>query len=341
MRLAVIGGGSWGTALALVLAPRFDAVTLWVNEPDLALRMQATRVNHVFLPGAILPAGIAVENSLEAALAGADIVLSVMPSHVARDVYTRMLPFIPPGASLVSASKGLEAGTLLRMSQVIRSVTGPAFRIAVLSGPTFATEVAAGNPTAVVVASEDAALAGEIQTLFSGPAFRLYASSDPVGVEIGGALKNVIAIGAGISDGMNLGHNAVAALITRGLAELTRLAVALGALPETLAGLAGLGDLVLTCTGDLSRNRQVGMRLAAGLGLSEILGGSPMVAEGVKTTAVALELAAHHGVNLPIAQEMHAVLRGERTPAEAIHNLMSRTLRVETESGPGRSRNYS
>ncbi len=331
MKLAVIGGGSWGTALACVLAPRFSELTLWVNEPDLALRIQTTRINDIFLPGTALPAHIAVDNSLEAALTEAEIVLSVMPSHVTRDVYTRMLPWLTPEMRLVSATKGLEAGTLLRMSQVIQSVIGHQSPIAVLSGPTFAKEVAAGSPTAVVVAADDVALAAEIQTRFSGPAFRVYASADPVGVEIGGALKNVIAIGAGISDGMNLGHNAVAALITRGLAELTRLAVALGAASETMSGLAGLGDLVLTCTGDLSRNRQVGLSLAAGLGLSEILGSTPMVAEGVKTTAVALELAARCGVSLPIVREMHAVLSAERTPAEAIRNLMSRSLRSETD----------
>jgi glycerol-3-phosphate dehydrogenase (NAD(P)+) len=230
---------------------------------------------------------------------------------------------------LVSATKGLEAGTLLRMSQVIRSVAGPDYRIAVLSGPTFAVEVAKGSPTALVLASEDEPLVRELQSDFSGPTFRVYGSCDPAGVEIGGALKNVIAIGAGISDGLGLGHNARAALITRGLAELTRLAVALGARAETLSGLAGLGDLVLTCTGDLSRNRQVGLKLAAGLGLGQILSSTPMVAEGVKTTSVAMELAARHSVDLPIAAEMHAVLNMGRSPGEAIKRLMGRTLRSE------------
>ncbi len=202
---------------------------------------------------------------------GADVLLSVMPSHVVRDVYTRMLPWLTPRVRIVSASKGLEAGTLLRVSEVIRHVTGEEYRIAVLSGPTFAREVAAGSPTAVVIASEDEELVHELQNGFSGPTLRAYGSCDVAGVEIGGALKNVIAIGAGISDGLGLGHNAVAALITRGLAELTRLAVALGAKPETMSGLAGLGDLVLTCTGDLSRNRQVGLQLAAGIELGRIV----------------------------------------------------------------------
>lgn len=328
-RLAIIGGGSWGTALACVLSPRFDRVELWVNEPDLATRMQASRVNDIFLPDIAIPANVHAGHSLEEALVGAEIVLSVMPSHVVRDVYNRMLPWLTPQVRIVSASKGLEAGTLLRVSEVIRSTAGPEYRIAVLSGPTFAREVAAGSPTAVVIASEDESLVRDMQTGFSGPTFRAYGSCDPAGVEIGGALKNVIAIGAGISDGLGLGHNAVAALITRGLAELTRLAVALGAKPETMSGLAGLGDLVLTCTGDLSRNRQVGLRLAAGVELGRIVASTPMIAEGVKTTSVAMELAARHGVDLPIVAEMHAVLNSGRAPAEAIKRLMGRTLRNE------------
>ena len=327
--LAIIGGGSWGTALACVLAPRFDHVRLWMNEAEIAERTQSTRVNDVFLPGFSLPATVTVGNSLEEALADADFVLSVMPSHVVRAVYQRMLPWLRLETPLISATKGLEASSLLRVSQVIREVTGPAYGIAVLTGPTFAREVAAGNPTALVAASDNPALAATVQARFSGPTFRVYASDDPIGVETGAALKNVIAIGAGICDGLGLGHNAVAALITRGLAELTRLAVVLGAKPETLSGLAGLGDLVLTCTGDLSRNRQVGLKLAAGLQLGEILQATPMVAEGVKTTAVAMQLSERHGVELPIVQEMHGVLNLGRLPAEAIRRLMSRTLRSE------------
>lgn len=329
--LAIIGGGSWGTALAIVLAPRFDHVRLWMNEAESAERTRRTRVNDVFLPGFSLPATVTVGNSLEEALADADFVLSVMPSHVVRVVYQRMLPWLRPEVPLISATKGLEASSLLRVSQVIREVTGPAYGIAVLTGPTFAREVAAGNPTAVVAAADDPALAATVQARFSGPTLRVYASDDPIGVETGASLKNVIAIGAGICDGLGLGHNAVAALITRGLAELTRLAVVLGAKPETLSGLAGLGDLVLTCTGDLSRNRQVGLKLAAGLQLGEILQATPMVAEGVKTTAAAMQLSERHGVELPIVQEMHAVLNLGRLPGEAIRRLMSRTLRSERE----------
>jgi glycerol-3-phosphate dehydrogenase (NAD(P)+) len=240
-----------------------------------------------------------------------------------------MLPWLRPSMRIVSATKGLESGTLLRISQVIRSIAGPEYQIAILSGPTFAREAAAGNPTALVIASEDQDLVREVQAGFSGPTFRGYGSCDPVGVEIGGALKNVIAIGAGISDGLGLGHNALAALITRGLAELTRLAVALGAHAETMSGLAGLGDLVLTCSGDLSRNRQVGLKLAAGLELGCILDSTPMVAEGVTTTSVALKLAARHGVDMPITAEMDAVLNLGRSPGEAIRRLMGRTLRNE------------
>lgn len=328
-KLAIVGGGSWGTALACVLAPRFNGIHLWINEPEIAECVQRTRVNEVFLPGFSLPENVIAGNSLEAALSEADVVLSVMPSHVVRDVYTRMLPWLRRETLLVSATKGLETGSLLRVSQVIREVAGRERGITVLTGPTFAREVAAGNPTAVVAASDNPELAAQVQTLFSGPTLRVYASSDPVGVEIGGALKNTIAIGAGICDGLGLGHNAVAALITRGLAELTRLAMALGARPDTLSGLAGLGDLVLTCTGDLSRNRQVGLKLAAGLGLGDILGATPMVAEGIKTTSVAMQLAARHGVELPIVQEMDAVLNLGRRPDEAIRRLMTRALRSE------------
>jgi len=330
-RLAIIGGGSWGTALSTVLAPRFENIQLWINEPEIARQTQETRVNQVFLPGVTLPANVTASNSLEQALDAAGLVLSVMPSHVARAVYTRMLPLLPPSVPLVSATKGLEDSSLMRVSEVIREVVGPAHGIAVLTGPTFAKEVAAGNPTAVVAASGDPTLAALVQNCFSGPTLRVYASGDPVGVEIGGALKNVIAIGAGICDGLGLGHNAVAALITRGLAELTRLAVALGGQPDTLSGLAGLGDLVLTCTGDLSRNRQVGLKLAAGLRLGEIVASTPMVAEGVKTTSVAMQLAQRHRVELPIVQEMDAVLNLGRPPREAIQRLMSRTLRNERE----------
>jgi glycerol-3-phosphate dehydrogenase (NAD(P)+) len=252
-----------------------------------------------------------------------------MPSHVVRQVYEKMTTWLNSAMLLVSATKGLESVSFLRISQVIGSVVGESYRIAVLSGPSFALEVAAGLPTAVVAASDDIATARDIQTSFSGPTFRVYAGGDPTGVEIGGALKNVIAIGAGICDGLGMGHNAIAALITRGLAELTRLAVAAGGQPETLSGLAGLGDLVLTCTGDLSRNRKVGLQLAAGNELGSIIDSTPMVAEGIKTTSAAMRLAERHGVEMPITAEMYAVLNEGRTPAEAIRRLMGRAPRGE------------
>lgn len=327
--LTVVGGGAWGTALACVLAPRFREVRLWMKEPDLAQRMQASRVNDVFLPGTTLPANVFPSDDLRDTIGGADIVLSVMPSHVVREVYEEMVPWLTPTMRLVSATKGLESISLLRMSQVIRDVVGDSYRIAVLSGPSFAKEVAGGKPTAVVAASEDASAAAEIQNAFSGPTFRVYASGDPAGVEIGGALKNVIAIGAGICDGLGAGHNAVAALITRGLTELTRLAVAAGGKPETLSGLAGLGDLVLTCTGDLSRNRKVGLQLAAGNTLASIVDSTPTVAEGIRTTSAAMRLAERYAVEMPITAEMFAVLNEGRDPAEAIRRLMARTPRVE------------
>lgn len=328
-KLAIVGGGAWGTGLACVLGSRFEEIWLWMYEPDIAERTERTRINDIFLPGIRLPERVRAGNSIEAALSGSDVVLSVMPSHVVRGLYEQMRPMLTAQMSIVSATKGLETGSLMRVSEVIRSVVGPEHRIAVLTGPTFAREVAMGGPTAVVAASSDIGFAGEVQRLFSGPTFRVYASDDPVGAEIGGALKNVIAIGAGICDGLKLGHNAVAALITRGLAELTRLATAAGAKPETLAGLAGLGDLVLTCTGDLSRNRQVGLKLAAGIGLREIVGSAPTVAEGIKTAQAALQLAERYGVELPIVREMHAVLDLGRRPEEAIRRLMDRSLRTE------------
>lgn len=329
--LAVIGGGSWGTALAIVLAPRFDRVRLWVYEADLAQRMCTSRENDVYLLGFQLPANITVHNDLASALDSAEIVLSVVPSHLARPLYKQMAPHLTPAMHLVSATKGLETGTLMRVSDVICQVLEPYFvpRVAVISGPTFAREVARGDPTALVVASADRELAETVQTAFSGPTFRLYTSSDPVGVEIGGAVKNVVAIGAGVCHGLGLGHNAIAALITRGLAEISRLAMAMGGQPKTLAGLAGLGDLVLTCTGDLSRNRHVGLELAKGRKLDEIVESMKMVAEGIKTTLATVDLARRHSVEMPIAQQMHAMLQLGRPPQEAIRQLMERSLKGE------------
>jgi len=328
MKLAIIGGGSWGTALAMVLAPRSESLKLWVFEADLAARMATSRENDIFLPGFQLPEAIQIVRELPAALEGVDIVLGVMPSHHARSIYSAIRPHLTPSMILVSATKGLEQGSLLRMSQVIEQATGKS-RVAVLSGPTFAREVAAGNPTAVVIASSNAEVARCVQEAFSGPTFRLYTNADPAGVEVGAALKNVIAIGAGICEGLGLGHNPTAALITRGLAEITRLAIAMGGQAKTLAGLAGLGDLVLTCSGDLSRNRYVGKELGRGLPLGEILGSMRMVAEGVETCGVAVALGAKFGVDMPIIQQMDAVMGGRKSPQDAVRELMDRALKGE------------
>lgn len=326
--LAIIGGGSWGTALAIVLAPRFERVRLWVYESDLAERMCASRINDVYLPGFPLPENVEPHNELPFTVARAEIVLGVIPSHLARSMYQQLAPHLTREMHLVSATKGLEQGTLMRMSEVMAAVLERP-RVAVISGPTFAREVARGDPTALVVASTDQELARIIQNAFSGPTFRLYSSSDPIGVEIGGAVKNVVAIGAGVCHGLGLGHNAAAALITRGLAEISRLALAMGGQAKTLAGLAGLGDLVLTCTGELSRNRMVGIELSKGRKLEEIVNSMKMVAEGIKTTTATADLALRHAVEMPIAGQMLAMLHHGRPPQEAVRQLMERSLKGE------------
>jgi glycerol-3-phosphate dehydrogenase (NAD(P)+) len=302
-----------------------------VYETDLAARMRLSRENDVYLPGFQLAGHVEVVSDLRSALEGADVVLSVMPSHLVRRLYQEMLPYLHESMLFVSATKGLENGSLLRMSEVIREVlpTKMRPRVAVISGPTFAKEVARFEPTALVVASSDAGVADRVQGVFSGPTFRLYSSSDTIGVEIGGSIKNVVAIGAGVLHGMGLGHNPMAALITRGLAEMTRLAVAMGGQPLTLAGLAGLGDLVLTCNGELSRNRAVGVELAHGRKLQEIVGATKMVAEGVKTTNAAVELAKRYAVEMPISEAMFQVLNFGLSPRDAIQRLMERSLKGE------------
>ncbi|HUB80375.1 MAG TPA: NAD(P)H-dependent glycerol-3-phosphate dehydrogenase [Bryobacteraceae bacterium] len=329
--LSIIGAGSWGTALAIALGPRFPRIRLWVYETDLAERVRSTRENDVYLPGAQLPDHVEITTELPVALEGADLVLSVMPSHLVRTLYQRMLPHLNESMVFVSATKGLENGTLMRASEVIREVLSAHMtpKIAVISGPTFAKEVARFEPTALVVASPERAIADKVQASFSGPTFRLYSSVDTIGVEIGGAIKNVVAIGAGVLHGMGLGHNPMAALITRGLAEMTRLAVAMGGQQVTLAGLAGLGDLVLTCNGELSRNRTVGVELAHGRKLDEIVGSMKMVAEGVKTTNAAVDLARRYSVEMPIAEQMFQVINFGVSPREAIQRLMERSLKGE------------
>lgn len=331
-KIAILGGGSWGTALALVLSRSgSQGLTLWVHDQKLCESLRKTRRNNVYLPGFELPADIEITHDPRIACSGADIILGVMPAAHARAVYSQMLPFLDENMVFVSATKGLDPGSHCRMSEVITQIVRPRFvpRIAVLSGPSFAKEVACGAPTAVVIASKDENVAASVQEEFSGPTFRLYRNSDIVGAELGGALKNVIALAAGICHGLNLGANALAALITRGLAEITRLAVAQGGRFETLAGLAGMGDLVLTCTGELSRNRAVGIELAKGRKLAEILGKMRMVAEGVNTTAAALDLAHAAGVEMPITEQMNAVLQLGRKPSDAIRKMMERPLRQE------------
>ncbi len=329
--IAIIGAGSWGTALSLTLANLGHAVRLWAYEEEVAESIRTRHENELFMAGARLPESIIPTNDLAEALSGAEVVVTVMPSHVCRALYERMLPQFRPEMIFVSATKGLDTARLMRMSEVFRSVVDKRFapRLTVLSGPSFAREVARGDPTALVVASEDREAAQIVQREFSSRTLRLYSSSDVIGVELGGAVKNVIAIAAGVVEGLGLGHNATAALITRGLAEMTRLACACGARRETLAGLAGMGDLVLTCTGHLSRNRTVGVELGKGRKLAEIIGPMRMVAEGVKTTAAAVALAARHRVEMPITQQVHRILEGQTSPRDAIRKLMERTLKEE------------
>jgi glycerol-3-phosphate dehydrogenase (NAD(P)+) len=327
--LAILGAGSWGTALAIHLSRLGHDVVLWARDAAFADELSSTRTNRRYLPAAALPPGVSVTADLSSAAAGARCLTLAVPSHGLRSVARRAAPAVARDAVLVSASKGLETGSHLRMSQVLAEEAGGARAIVALSGPSFAVEVARGLPTAVLAASPDASSARFVQEAFGGAALRVYASDDVVGVETGGALKNVIAIAAGVVQGLELGHNAMAALITRGLAEISRLAVAAGGRRETLSGLSGLGDLVLTCTGDLSRNRHVGLELGRGRALADILGDMRMVAEGVRTTSAALALGAQHGVELPIAAAMNEVLEGRLTPREAVERLMVRPQKWE------------
>jgi glycerol-3-phosphate dehydrogenase (NAD(P)+) len=329
-RIAVVGAGAWGTALSIVLARGGrHQVRLWAYEREVYESIRSTRVNGQFLPGFALPQDIKATNSLPDAIRDAQIVLAVMPSHHARRLYSEMSSMLSAETIIVSATKGIEAETHQRMTEVAAEVTGRA-KVAALSGPSFAKEVARGDPAALTVAAADAQVAACIQNEFSDPMFRVYTNDDLVGVELGGALKNVIAIAAGAVEGLGLGHNTAAALITRGLAEITRLAVACGGRRETLAGLAGMGDLVLTCTGGLSRNRTVGVELGRGRKLHEIMEGMHgMVAEGVLTNDAALGLAARHGIEMPICEQVHAVLHEEKTPNDAIRELMGRPGREE------------
>lgn len=329
--IAVVGAGAWGTGLAIVLGRKgTHRVRIWAHETEVCESIANKRVNESFLPGRPIPESVTAGNDLATVLAGAHIIVSVMPSQHCRRLFQRMRPLISPETLIVSATKGVEEGSLLRMTEVIAEVLERSHSLGALSGPSFAQEVARGDPTAITIASQDADLQRTVQREFSDSSFRIYTNSDVIGVELGGALKNIIAIAAGICDGLGFGHNSVAALITRGLAEMTRLAVACGGRAETMAGLAGLGDLVLTCTGGLSRNRSVGVELGRGKKLPDIIAGMHgMVAEGVFTTTAAVGLAHARNVEMPITEQMHAILHEGKSPREAIQELMSRTGKSE------------
>jgi glycerol-3-phosphate dehydrogenase (NAD(P)+) len=329
--VTVLGAGSWGTGLAVHLSRVGHRVRLWARDPDLADDLTTRRANPVYLPDVTLPPSVAVTSVIADAVPAADVIVVAIPSHGCRAVVRSAAHHMPPDVVLVSAVKGLEEDTLMRMSDVVAEEVDGRHPVVVLSGPSFALEVARQLPTAVLAASSDARATELVQVEFRGPYFRLYGSDDVIGVEIGGAMKNVIAIAAGVVEGLHLGHNALAALITRGLAEVTRLACAAGGRRETLAGLSGLGDLVVTCTGRLSRNRHVGVELASGRSLVDIVAGMKMVAEGVRTTGAALALGARYGVELPIATQMAEVLAGRVDVRTALDALMLRKQRPEAE----------
>ncbi len=325
-RIAVIGAGSWGTTLACLLADKGNDVSLWVYEDDLAEDIRRTGVNR-YLPDVSLPRGIRVSPRIEEALGDAEYVVNAVPTQHTRRVFNTASDHIPAGALLVNASKGIENGTLLTVSGILEEVSGR--KAAVLSGPSFAAEVIRKRPTAVTIASEDKAKGLQLQRLFSTDYFRVYTNADVIGTELGGALKNVMAIASGISDGLGLGSSTRAALITRGLAEMTRIGVAMGAVEKTFMGLSGLGDLVLTCTGTLSRNYTVGFRLGKGERLEDILANMTMVAEGVATSESAYELSERHGVEMPIIEQIYKVIREGKSPPDAVKELMTRSLKSE------------
>lgn len=329
--LAIIGAGGWGTALAVTQARAQRQVRLWVYEPGLAQSMAESRENAVYLPGVQIPGDVSISNSMCDVVAGCDVVIIAVPSHFYRSVARQLLPLVSKQTVFVSATKGIENDTLRRMSEIIEEIAAPAFKapVAVLSGPTFAPEVSRGEPTALVIASPEEELRLRLQSELSTPRFRLYTNSDRTGVELCGAVKNTIAIAAGVADGLGLGSNATAALVTRGLAEITRLVVAYGGRRETMSGLAGLGDLVLTAYGNLSRNRRVGVELGRGRKIEDIIAGTRSVAEGIRTTKSTVQMAQRLGIEMPIAEKMYAVLYEGLRPQEALTDLMDRRLREE------------
>ena len=332
----VIGAGSWGTSLAILLALKGVKVRLWVYEAELAKTIREDRVNDIYLPGFRIPEAVIPMAALKEAVEGCRVVINVVPSHALRSILSQASGHLDECKMILSATKGIENETLMTIDEVLKDVLPSPLhdRMVFLSGPTFARDVAAGRPTAATVASEDRECAKEAQELLSAPSFRLYTSPDVKGVVLGGALKNVMAIAAGISDGLGLGDNARAALITRGLAEMTRLGVKMGALPATFSGLAGIGDLVLTCTGDQSRNRSVGHKIGQGQSLPRILEEMKMVAEGVKTVRSVMGLMKRHDVDLPIAQKTYAILHEGEKPSLAVMELMTRSLKEELEPSP-------
>jgi glycerol-3-phosphate dehydrogenase (NAD(P)+) len=330
-RVGVLGAGSWGTALAKVAAENAREVILWSYEPDVADAINQTHENTRYLKGIRLPANLRATTSLEEACLGMDTILQVTPSHAVRSMMTEAAPFIAPMTPILSASKGIENGSLMLMSEVLEDALPEALHpyLVFLAGPSFAREVAEQQPSAVVVAARMHRVGSRARELITVPYIRTYITDDVPGVEIGGAIKNVIAIAAGAAEGMGLGFNTRAAIITRGLAELTRLAVHLGANPMTLSGLAGMGDMVLTCTGSLSRNRTVGFELGRGRPLDEVLAGMTQVAEGVKTAQSVHDLAARHGVDMPICEAVYQVLYGGQTPTDALMRILSRSHTAE------------
>jgi len=335
LNVGVIGDGAMGTLCAAMLAAKGARVTLWSAFADHAAELRRDRENRRFLPGMAVPAGVEVTGDAADLPHNAAVLLSAVPTPYLREVLERIGPALPPDAPVVSVTKGIENRTLLRPSEVLRDVLGPGRTVAVLSGPCIAAEVARGLPATVVVACDDARVAHLAQEALGSATFRVYRSADPVGVELAGALKNVIAVAAGICDGLRLGDNAKAALLTRGLVEITRLGVALGARRETFAGLAGMGDLVTTCVSPHGRNRTVGEAIGRGRSLSDVLAAMEQVAEGVRTTRSAVALARRHDVEMPITDEVHAVLFEGKRPQQAIRDLMTRPWRAENEDTAG------
>lgn len=332
-RIAIIGAGTWGTTLARLTCLQGHDVRLWAYEPEVVESIQSRRVNELFLSDVELPADIRVSGDLSVVLGDAPVVVTAVPSQHIRKVLERMVPHVAPEAFFISATKGLEEETSLRMSEVIREVLAPRIeaRVVAISGPTFAREVVQGVPTALVAACTERELAEKVQKQLSTTRFRIYTHEDIVGVELGGAVKNVIAIAAGVAAGLGLGHNALAALVTRGLAEMSRLCMAMGGKRETLSGLAGVGDLFLTCSGQSSRNRALGYELGRGRPLGEILASMRMIAEGVPSTRATVALARKQNIEMPIAFQVDRLLKGETTPEDAIRELMSGSL---TEDQP-------